>query len=220
MCSEAQPSLFNISRLKLEHAIIYKLLDTGIFLCTFIISENNQLLQLCTARTAWSESDQAVRTVHSCNSWWLALLWSDSVIKLVSVLFGKCTTLVVMKCWPMVIRQWKAEKLGAFWRWPITRYLIKSDSSYLNYRAHCKFCLIRQQSGNIIIWNQAILSFEISLRSHKLMGGKAIQLWLLESSIGVGFCTMDLTSTILQETVCKRKLNHALCGVLKRNFTL
>ena len=45
----------------------------------------NQLLQLCTART----SDQAVRTVHSCNSWWLALLWSDSVIKFVSVLFGK-----------------------------------------------------------------------------------------------------------------------------------
>ena len=46
----------------------------------------NQLLQLCTARTAWSESDQAVRTVHSCHSWWLALLWSDSVIKLVAVL--------------------------------------------------------------------------------------------------------------------------------------
>ena len=94
----------------------------------------NQLLQLCTARTDWSESDQAVRTVHSGNSWWLALLWSDSVIKLVSVLFSKCTTLVGTKCWPMVIRQpygdqWKAEKLGAFWRWPITRCLIKSDSS-------------------------------------------------------------------------------------------
>ena len=29
---------------------------------------HNQLLQLCMARTAWSESDQAVRTVHSCNS--------------------------------------------------------------------------------------------------------------------------------------------------------
>ena len=29
----------------------------------------NQLLQLCTARTAWSESDQAVRTVPICNSW-------------------------------------------------------------------------------------------------------------------------------------------------------
>ena len=26
----------------------------------------NQLLQLCTARTAWSDSDQAVRAVHSC----------------------------------------------------------------------------------------------------------------------------------------------------------
>ena len=24
---------------------------------------------LCTTRTAWSKSDQAVRTVHSCNSW-------------------------------------------------------------------------------------------------------------------------------------------------------
>ena len=27
---------------------------------------NHQLLQLCTVRTAWSESDQAVRAVHSC----------------------------------------------------------------------------------------------------------------------------------------------------------
>ena len=30
---------------------------------------NHQLLQLCTARTTWSDSDQAVRAVHSCNSW-------------------------------------------------------------------------------------------------------------------------------------------------------
>ena len=30
---------------------------------------NHQLLQLCMVRTAWSESDQAVRTVHSCKSW-------------------------------------------------------------------------------------------------------------------------------------------------------
>ena len=30
---------------------------------------NHQLMQLCTARTAWSNSDQAVRAVHSCNSW-------------------------------------------------------------------------------------------------------------------------------------------------------
>ena len=30
---------------------------------------NHQLLQLCMARTAWSDSDQAVRAVHSCISW-------------------------------------------------------------------------------------------------------------------------------------------------------
>ena len=30
---------------------------------------NHQLSQLCTACTAWSESDQAVRAVHSCDSW-------------------------------------------------------------------------------------------------------------------------------------------------------
>ena len=30
---------------------------------------NHQLLQLCTARTAWSDSDQAVWAVHSCISW-------------------------------------------------------------------------------------------------------------------------------------------------------
>ena len=30
---------------------------------------NHQLLQLCTVRTAWSESDQAVRAMHSCKSW-------------------------------------------------------------------------------------------------------------------------------------------------------
>ena len=29
---------------------------------------NHQLLQLCTVRTAWSDSDQAVRAVHSCIS--------------------------------------------------------------------------------------------------------------------------------------------------------
>ena len=50
--------------------------------------------------------------------------WSDSVIRSASVLFSRCTTLVVKKCWPMETRlrcgdQWKAEKLGAFWHWPI-----------------------------------------------------------------------------------------------------
>ena len=34
---------------------------------------NHQLLQLCTAHTAWSDSDQAVRAVHSCNSWLMSI---------------------------------------------------------------------------------------------------------------------------------------------------
>ena len=33
---------------------------------------SHQLLQLCTARIAWSDSDQAVRAVHSCNSWFIS----------------------------------------------------------------------------------------------------------------------------------------------------
>ena len=32
---------------------------------------NHQLLQLCTARIAWSDSDQAVWAVYSCNSWFM-----------------------------------------------------------------------------------------------------------------------------------------------------
>ena len=35
---------------------------------------NHQLLQLCTASTAWSDLDQAVRAVHSCSSWSLGTL--------------------------------------------------------------------------------------------------------------------------------------------------
>ena len=35
---------------------------------------NHQLLQLCTARTAWSDLNQAVRAVHSCNSWFSRVL--------------------------------------------------------------------------------------------------------------------------------------------------
>ena len=35
---------------------------------------NYQLLQLRTVRTAWSDSDQAVRAMHSCNSWFESVL--------------------------------------------------------------------------------------------------------------------------------------------------
>ena len=44
---------------------------------TSLITESDQsgpnhlLLQLCTAHTAWSDSDQAVWAMHSCNSWLL-----------------------------------------------------------------------------------------------------------------------------------------------------
>ena len=47
----------------------------GVWLCFVILLRykkkrigKNQLMQLCTACTAWSDSDQAVRAVHSCNS--------------------------------------------------------------------------------------------------------------------------------------------------------
>ena len=36
---------------------------------------NHQLLRLCTASTAWSDSDQAVRTVHSCINWFHMLFY-------------------------------------------------------------------------------------------------------------------------------------------------
>ena len=35
---------------------------------------NHQLLQLRTVRTAWSDSDQAVRAVHSCKSWFITMI--------------------------------------------------------------------------------------------------------------------------------------------------
>ena len=35
---------------------------------------NHQRLQPCTARTAWSDLDQAMRAVHSCNSWFIFLV--------------------------------------------------------------------------------------------------------------------------------------------------
>ena len=38
---------------------------------------NHQLLQLCTVHTALSDSDQAVRAVHSCKSW-LSLIIPDN----------------------------------------------------------------------------------------------------------------------------------------------
>ena len=39
---------------------------------------NHQLLQILTVRTAWSNSDQAVRAVHSCKSWLNFVIYDDN----------------------------------------------------------------------------------------------------------------------------------------------
>ena len=49
---------------------------------------NHQLWQLCTARTVWTDSDQAVRAVHSCKSWLLYIFSCSNANGTVSF----CTT--------------------------------------------------------------------------------------------------------------------------------
>ena len=82
----------------------------------FLIRTHFTLLNL---NSVWTSYCSSARPAQPGPIRWLGPVWSDSVIKLVSVLIGKCTTLVVTKCWPMETRlpcgdQWKAEKLGAF----------------------------------------------------------------------------------------------------------
>ena len=48
---------------------------------------NHQLLQLCQARTAWSDSDQVVRAVHSCISWLHTLIRQIKIYSHLCVLF-------------------------------------------------------------------------------------------------------------------------------------
>ena len=64
---------------------------------------NHQLLQLCTVHTAWSDSDQAVRAVHSCKSWfWLRFPW-DIISQNLSYLLhfrGKLKYVLSIKNWP------------------------------------------------------------------------------------------------------------------------
>ena len=52
--------------------------ETGLITESDQRGPNHQLLQLGTARTAWSDSDQAVRAVHSCNSWFACLSFLSS----------------------------------------------------------------------------------------------------------------------------------------------
>ena len=51
---------------------------------------NHQLLQLCTTRTAWSDSDQAVQAVHSYKSWFIYIYTkSKSEFRVLTVLCRK-----------------------------------------------------------------------------------------------------------------------------------
>ena len=43
---------------------------------------NHHLLQLCTAHTAWSDTDHAARAVHSCNCWFLHIITSFHSLEL------------------------------------------------------------------------------------------------------------------------------------------
>ena len=81
-----------------------------------------------------------------------------------------------MNYWPMETRlpcgdQWKAEKLGAFWRWPITRCFIKSDRAGL---------IIDHSINKIFLWKiplflftSIILPVRVSVRMY------ALCFWLL-----------------------------------------
>ena len=52
---------------------------------------NHQLLQLCTARTALSDSDQAVQAAHGCNSWLLEEVYLEQCMYTDDLLFCKKT---------------------------------------------------------------------------------------------------------------------------------
>ena len=129
---------------------------------------NHQLLQLCTAHTAWSESDQAVRAVHSCISWFRIKIVSLQTLRpeLKSVVIGSCTLSVNqgttngwMTCdfksfstvfqpyqddWRVI---WKAKnkgdpfsmgKVSASWNQTRDRYISRSARNPLSYRDSIK----------------------------------------------------------------------------------
>ena len=57
--------------------------DTSLIIESDQSETNHWLLHLCTARKAWSDSDQAVRAVHICISWLLLLLFVCILISLI-----------------------------------------------------------------------------------------------------------------------------------------
>ena len=69
-------SLIAISQHFVASRVVHlpKSTETNLITESYQSGPNHQLLQLCTARTAWSDSDQAVRAGHSCKSWCLHLI--------------------------------------------------------------------------------------------------------------------------------------------------
>ena len=78
-----QGSLVSIGQHFVTTRVVHLLKRTEISLITKSDQSgpNYQLLQPCTAHTAWSYLDQAVWAVHSCNSW-LRLPLGDIVVVL------------------------------------------------------------------------------------------------------------------------------------------
>ena len=61
-------SLVSIGQHFIASRVVHLLKSTETSLITEL-DQSGPNHQLCMARTAWSDSDQAVRAVHSCNSW-------------------------------------------------------------------------------------------------------------------------------------------------------
>ena len=104
---------------------------------------NHQLLQLCTACTAWSESDQAVRAVHSCSS------WLNTHLPFVTMYFNNERSLYMIASYP---------KIALYQVALYSDYLIKEDrvnekfNAHLSYRIYPAirwgFCPSRMTSNN------------------------------------------------------------------------
>ena len=62
-------SLVSIGHHFVTTRVVPKKTETSLITESNQSGPNQQLLQLCMARTAWFDLDQAVRAVHSCNSW-------------------------------------------------------------------------------------------------------------------------------------------------------
>ena len=65
LCSPGNKTMSNTELNDLEKIVCLRKSGVSVERISVYNAIENQLLQLCTARTAWSKSDQAVRTVHT-----------------------------------------------------------------------------------------------------------------------------------------------------------